>query len=386
MYRSVASAALCGCLTLNALQIVPAQPGSPLLAHAIGAHRQGDIATAIREYRAYLKQNPNSPEVRSNLGAALSRNGDYEAAIGEYRTALAAAENPGVRLNLALAYYKAADFMKAAEALLKVHAEQPRNRQATLLLADCYLRQGKDRQAIALVEPIAAPDDLAAAYVLGTAYLRDNQIGKGQQWIERIMNGGDSGQARLLLGTAKMRADDYAGAREDFAKAVELAPQLPNVHSAYGMSLVNTGDVSGAAQHFRLELQSNPNDYLANVQLGALLRQDQEFAEARKHFDRALLVRPHDPAVRYQLALIYVGEGSVDRSANELESLIADAPQFTEAHVTLATVYYRLKRKQAGDRERSIVQKLNAESQAKQPGVNFENAPSRTVPEGLAPK
>ena len=50
-----------------------------------------------------------------------------------------------------------------------------------------------------------------------------------------------------------------------------------------------------------------------------------------------------------------------------------EAPVFTEAHVTLATVYYRLKRKADGDRERSIVLKLNGEAQAKQQqGVNVK--------------
>jgi hypothetical protein len=52
-----------------------------------------------------------------------------------------------------------------------------------------------------------------------------------------------------------------------------------------------------------------------------------------------------------------------------LESLVKDAPDFVEAHVMLATVYYRLKRKADGDRHQAIVNKLNAERQAKQPGA-----------------
>ena len=40
----------------------------------------------------------------------------------------------------------------------------------------------------------------------------------------------------------------------------------------------------------------------------------------------------------------------------------------TRLPVSLATVYYRLKRKEDGDRERAIVLKLNAEKQAREPG------------------
>jgi hypothetical protein len=37
--------------------------------------------------------------------------------------------------------------------------------------------------------------------------------------------------------------------------------------------------------------------------------------------------------------------------------------------VLLATTYYRLKRKEDGDRERALIDKLTAENQAKQPGA-----------------
>jgi hypothetical protein len=50
--------------------------------------------------------------------------------------------------------------------------------------------------------------------------------------------------------------------------------------------------------------------------------------------------------------------------------------------VTLATIYYRLKRKEDGDRERAIVQKLNAEQQAKEPGAQAAGSggPAKNTP------
>jgi hypothetical protein len=48
---------------------------------------------------------------------------------------------------------------------------------------------------------------------------------------------------------------------------------------------------------------------------------------------------------------------------------VAEEPKFVEAHVSLATVYYRLKRKEDGDRERAIVKDLSLEIQAEQPGA-----------------
>jgi len=279
-----------------------------------------------------------------------------------------------VDLNLALAYYKIGQVQEASVIFEKVHKAAPAELQPVLLLADCWLSLGKNKKVVELLTPIAEqrPDDLAIAYVLGTALVRDNQVDRGQVVINRILRNGDSAEARLLLGTTKLNVRDYAGALEDLKKAVELNPQLPDVYSFCGQAMLATGDAAGAADAFRKALEANPNDFSSNLQLAVVLKQDQNFEDAVKYLRRALQVRPGDLGVRYQLASIDLSQGKVDVSRAELESILKEAPNFTEAHVTLATVYYRLKRKADGDRERAIVQKLNAEIQAKQPGVNVK--------------
>jgi tetratricopeptide (TPR) repeat protein len=166
-----------------------------------------------------------------------------------------------------------------------------------------------------------------------------------------------------------MSVSDFKGALQDFEKAVQLNPQLPDVYSYYGMALAATGDTPAAAKAFRTELESNPNDYTSNVQRGVLLKQDEDYAGARQCFQRALGVRPHDAAVRYQLAALALQDGEIETARIELEKLTKEIPQFVEAHVSLATVYYRLKRKEDGDKERAIVLQLNAEKQATEPGA-----------------
>ncbi len=110
-----------------------------------------------------------------------------------------------------------------------------------------------------------------------------------------------------------------------------------------------------------------------------LLKEDAQYDAAMAHFERALGVRPGDPGVRYQIVTIYVSRGETDRALPELEPIVKEAPTFLEAHVTLATVYYRLKRREDGDRERAIVDALNKEIQAKQPGaVGAEHAGDTT--------
>ena len=249
-----------------------------------------------------------------------------------------------------------------------MHAAQPADRQVILLLADCWLRQGEDRKVIDLVTPVEKqnPSDLAVAYLLGTALLRDKQIERGQQMIDRILRNGDSAEARLLLGTAKLSARDFEAAMADFQKAAELNPRLPDVHSYLGRAHIETGDTAAARLDFQKELELNPNDFESNLNLGVLLKQDQDHDGARKLLERALRVRPGDLRARFQLAAVNLAAGKLDDARAGLEAIVKQAPQFVEAHISLATTYYRLKRKTDGDREKPLAQKLTAEQQSRQ--------------------
>jgi tetratricopeptide (TPR) repeat protein len=213
------------------------------------------------------------------------------------------------------------------------------------------------------------PDDMAVAYMLGTALIRQKRVEEGEVLVDRILRNGDSAEAHLMLGSAKMNVQDYAGARDEFAKAVALNPNLPEVHVLYAKALVYTGDSDLSAKQYKIELTVDPYNFDANLQLGSAARQVQNYDEAEKYFERAQATRPGDPGVRYQLALVAIDQGHLDDARRILEGLVKQSPQFTEAHVSLALVYYRLKRPEDSKRERETVLKLTAEAQAKQPGA-----------------
>jgi Flp pilus assembly protein TadD len=129
------------------------------------------------------------------------------------------------------------------------------------------------------------------------------------------------------------------------------------------------GEPDRAKTEFQQELALDPADYVANLNLGVLAKQDQDYAAARAYLARALLSRPGDPSVQYQLAIIDMATGALDKARGALEALIQESPQFAEAHATLATVYYRLNRAADGDRERAVAEQLTAEQDAARRGA-----------------
>lgn len=338
----------------------------------------GDLEGAVKGYRQFLKLHPEATPIHSNLGAALAGLGRYEEAVPEYQAALK--QSPGftqARLNLAIAYYKMGRISDAATQLVRVHAKEPQNHQAVLLLGDCYLRMGQNKDVIQLLEPEQkkSPDDLAIAYMLGTALLRNKQQDEGAVVIDRILRNGDSAESHLLLGITKFEAMQYPDAIADLTKAAEINPNLPDVYSYLGQAQMASGDMKAARDAFEKELSGNPNDFESNVRLGVLLKQEGNYERAQALLNRALLVRPQDPGALYQVGATYLAAGDTNHARSSLESVVRQYPEFLEAHVSLAQVYYRLKRKEEGDREREIVQKLKAKQDAEQSKVKGDAQP-----------
>ena len=339
-----------------------------LLKEAESLQQAGKLDEAIADYRLILKRYPDVAPVRSDLGAALAREGRYQEAIVEYERAMQLQPLPEIRLNLALAYYKADKLDLAVENLKKVHEEMPDDLRPAMLLADCYLRQGRNKEVIALLDPLQAThgDDMGLIYLLGTALVRDGQVARGQVIIDTILKNGDSAEARLLLGTTELAVHEPQAAIADLQKAIELDPKLASAHSIYGRAQMEAANPDEAQKAFREELRIDPNDFDSNLYLGVFLKDEQRYDEALPYLQHALEVRPGDPGVQYQIAAIHLAKGDFSEAQGELEALVKASPDFLEAHVSLATLYYRLKRKQDGDRERAIVTKLTAEKQARE--------------------
>jgi tetratricopeptide (TPR) repeat protein len=355
---------------------VGAQGPAAIAAHAALLQQQGRLEEAAAEYRRFLELAPKSWEARSNLGVLCAQLGQFDKAVEEYRQALAlqpaalAGQPPSlaVRYNLALALYKAARIGDAAvelEALLKTRPDHP---TAPLLLADCRLQLGEWKRVIALLDPLLErdPDNQAILYMIGTALMRDRQHERGQRVLDRILRRGDSAEAHLVLAIASREAKDDIAAEKELRKALELNPELPTANANLGEVLVKMGDAPGAAEALRRELAINPNHFDAHLLLALLLRQDSKNEESLQHVQKALALRPGDPGALYQLALLHMANLDYEAARRVLEPLVKQELSFTEAHVSLAMVYYRLGRREDGNREQATVLRLKAEEKARE--------------------
>jgi tetratricopeptide (TPR) repeat protein len=356
-----------------------ADASEEFFAKGVKLHQAGDILGAIEAYQDALAKDPNRLDARSNLGAALVRLGRYDDAVKEYGQALELdPDNAKIRFNLGLALYKAARIPEAAEELKKVVDKDPQNKSARLVLADCLLQMGQDAEVVSLLSGRDAEfgADRLYAYLLGNALVRRSEVQAGQVYIDRLFRDGDTAEARLLMGAAQLRRQDFRAALDELQRAVELNPELASVHSLHGRALMAAGRRDEASAAFRKELERSPNDFDANLYLGLLLKDEGKLDESLDRLRRADRLRPNDARVLYGLGALHVAAGRTEDAQRTLEELVKLVPDYTQGHVLLATVYFRQKNKELGDKERAIVEKLRAAGQAREPGASDELGPA----------
>jgi tetratricopeptide (TPR) repeat protein len=357
-------------IVLTAISWAQQPDSDQLLKDAIQAQQSGDYPTAIKEYRKLLELHPDNVQAKVNLGAALSHVGQFDEAITIYKSALPVIKdkNP-VRLNLGLAYYKKGDLANAREQFAALHQVSPANVQAAILLADTQIKLGEVEPAIAMLEPLEAansgnPD---FEYIFGVALIKAGRRRDGVLRVEKAAQLGNSPDAYVLAGATLLDINEFQQAKRDLETALQLDPNLRGLHTLVGMARDKTGDQKAAEPAFRQALQENPDDFDANLYLGALLYKQRNMDEAKIYLDRALKLKPDDLMARYESAILKSTSGDFEAAAKELEAVVKANPDWLEPHVQLASLYYKLRRPEEGAKERAIVDKLTAEQQAKGP-------------------
>jgi len=340
-----------------------------LLRQAIAEQQRGDLKAAIEDYRKALAIKPDMGEARANLGAALAATGDLDGAIREDSRALDnAPDKTGVRMNLALAYYKKGDWKHAQQEFAKVVAARPGDVNAAMLLGYSDIKLGRASEAVDLLLPLEPghEDNMDFEYVLGYALVEAGKP-EGLPRLERSAAATRSVDAFVIAGAARLRRREFKEARADLDQALNIDPNFPGVQTLAGQARDALGDTTAALPAFEAALRQDPRDLMANLYLGTMRLKDRDLDGARPLLQIAFELAPQMPQARLQWAKLNSMTGKYAEAAAMLEELEKGDPNWLDPHIELAALYYKLHRPEDGQRERDIVQKLEAKEQNQGP-------------------
>jgi len=332
------------------------------------AQEQGDLKTAIADFRRALELRPDLVQAHTDLGAALAAAGQLNSAIEEDLRALdAAPQDETARRNLAMAYYRTGDWNHARLEFERLHSAHPADVDTAVFLGYTYNKLDRPADSVDLLAPLASghQDNFQLQYVYAFALIASGNQGEGMPVMEKLAREKNSAEAWLVAGSARFYRGDMKTARDDLDAAVALDPNLPGLQTMAGQARYAMKDMPAAANAFQAALRADPMDFVANRDLGAMRLIEGDVENARPLLELALQLQPRDPLTRLEMAKLDDQTGKYSDALAILEDLINSDPNWLDPHWVLAQVYSELNRPEDSKRERGIAHRI--EEKQKQP-------------------
>lgn len=267
-----------------------------------------DPATAIRELRAVIAEDPGLLVARRSLAVAYTSARQYDRAIAELRRlekdGVLTAED-GVVLGDNLRFAGRLD--EATAVLERTARENPRFAQPWLSLAEVHVKKDELDQAAAAYRHVLemAPDHVEALRGLGDlAFLRE-------------------------------RPDDAA---HRYARILEIDPADAGAMTKLGVLRMRSGRPDEATALFRRAIERDPTNGEALLYLAGALTSTGRAAEAIPYFERALDAGQRNPMALNGLALTRLTLGDRAGAARAFRESLRLDPKQSDVARTLGEI------------------------------------------------
>lgn len=292
---------------LEALQRV--QPGSSvakLLAQIYFLDKSGDRAIAVLE--PYLKANPNDAQALLLLSSAQMAQGRYGRATQLMQDALRADDRPEFQTLLGMSLVGSGKFADALSALERAFQKDPGQLQAGTALAHLYLQGGQSARGLKVAETLAKS--------------HPNQPG--------VQN---------LLGLARARLGDTAGARQAYEAALKLDAQFAQPQINLAALDIESKAYDAAAARLNAVLAQDSKNLEAQETLARLHEQRGQLADAQRWLSKAVDSAGADN-LHPALALVefHLRHNQLPAAKEAAKQLTAKAPDALPVLVMLARV------------------------------------------------
>jgi protein O-GlcNAc transferase len=370
--------------------------------------RKGDSQKALETYRRGLRLDPDDAAANQNYALLLMEMGKFREAIAPLQKLRGlGASDPSVRVAVIESYLKGGmnvegeteirSFLQAPNAtsadklkLAKVLIEDKQLKEAQLVLEhvvrvspdsdDAHAQLGllladKEQYEEATREMGRAvqlsPDSAEYSMRLAEILILWKHYPTALEFLAAVKDRfGGLAEYQYRLGLAYYGLHQIPQAITVFENLAREHPELDLVQFFLGNCYQTTGAFEKAERHYKRAIEVNPQKASYYAALAQLLRKQTKdrTEEALTYLEKALLLDPQDLQSKLELALCYEKKLNYAKAQSLLEEAVQQRPDLISAHVTLARVYYRQKKKAEGDQEKAIVARLEAEQQARKSG------------------
>lgn len=264
--------------------------------------QMGNSRAAREVIQKALKSDPNNSRLRLIYSQFLAKTGDLRGAERELNRILAKEpDNEDAQFGLAMALMEMGQQEKARQAFMHLAESARWKMQSFFYLGLIEARKGHMQSALQWFDRVTEGPLVFDAQVNAiTALISLGQMSESRQRLVEVRQKFPNEALRLYLleGELLTKNKDYAGAFDLLSEALEELPG--QVELLYTRALVaeRLGRLDVVEADLRAVLEKNPDDANALNALGfTLADRSERLEEARKYLDRALALKPDDPAI-----------------------------------------------------------------------------------------
>jgi Flp pilus assembly protein TadD len=356
------------------------------------AHPVRQVATWETSPLQHGSEVVNDPEAAARMEQMLRSLGYIAGAEGSTATSTGVAVGPENAVNLATIYMKQGRLAEAVKVLEAEYGRSPQDRTVRLNLAQAWARSGRTDEALKLYAALRGdvPRDLDvvedyAHALMGqgrfaqAAAVYDSGLAVDPKWVWGLAGKGyalhrqgrsregaalvaqaqgiDARVARVHFygGVIALETGDVAAARTQLTRALELDPVDEQAALALSSALMAANDANGARAVLEKTLSAAGSAPMLQGQLGFVLMQMQQPAQAIPHFKAAVAAldaagQP-DPDLMGNLGVAQAMSGDLPGGIATFRRMIELWPGNADAHGQLGGFYAQAGRKADAVRE-----------------------------------
>lgn len=302
----------------------------------------GKFDTAQAEIGAARKVAPHNLRAKYLQALLDFRQAKYAAARDSLQEVLKDAPNnlPSILLS-GMVSYELGSYEQAIQNLLKVLNQFPNSVPARKGLAAAWLKTGQPDRALDTLKPLLMVEsqDLSVLAMASEASLQANEPAQARVYLQRATAiDPKNAVLRTALGLSHMAAGDSARAMAELESAVVLDPGQYMADMVLLQTLLTKKEYDKALLTIAGLEKKQPNNPVTFNLKGAAYIGKNDFASARKSFERALMLQPTYVAAAINLAQLDLRDKNPQAARSRLDAVLAKDKTNLEAMVALANL------------------------------------------------
>ena len=316
-----------------------------LLEEAQGLLAKGDVRAAVIQLKNAVRKDPDSPELRLELGKLYLSIGQPHGAEKELRTALKKGIEPAlVQLPLARALFSLGSYQEVLE---KTSPEIAPEKDKLALMSErarahVALKNMDEGERIAREILAQDPNQTLAVSILTSVMIEQRRMDEASQQVEAYLaSNGDSSMMYYWKGEIARANGNVGEALPAYDKALELEPNLMPALISRALTRMASGDDDGSKQDIDLIFASQPGHLMGHYLQGLRFFRLKKFKQA----DDALLaagdaITSYAPAI-YLFAGVKFSLNDLDQAEKLITQYLALNPDFPPALGILGGIQMR---------------------------------------------